>query len=709
MMKGVLRGVLLIMAALPVASCQPNLGDADENDIPKVVARDDFVVTEEDVAIAIEPLANDAGDLLRLNAVSSPIHGTAQIESDMVRYTPSPDFSGEDRFVYSIADASGREARGKVVITVGAVNDPPRANPDRVGGAENGQMEIQVLSNDTDPDGDSLTVAALSSGPLHGTATITPDNTVIYTPAPMFNGYDSFTYTVSDPDGALATADVTVEIAGKNDPPLAMDDFVVVQQGERVALDLLANDRDPEGDLLTVEVVNGPRWGKLDDGLRYSAPTEYNGYDEFTYRVTDPEGASAEATVLLTVYEKLEQGAPIVQLPRTSLQARELAVIVNDNDPVSRAVAPYYAARREIPAENIIHVAIPNDSNTISPADFAPLIADVEAALPDGIQAYALTWIKPYRVGCMSITSAFALGGYDDKYCNTSGNVCSVTEPVDYYDSDSTRPFDDHGIRPAMVLAGATETDIRALIDRGVAADNTFPPGTGYFVRTTDVLRSARYADFKSFVFPRRYGVNLELVYQDNSDYSSSNIVENKTDVLFYFTGLATVGGIETNTYRPGAVADHLTSSGGALTATGGQMSVMRWLEAGVTGSYGTVVEPCNHLAKFPKVSTLVPNYFRGNTLLEAYWKSVQWPGEGIFVGEPLARPWGRAFLRYVGGNLILRTTLLSPERRYAILAADTADGDFRPVMENIGVDEYRLAEIVVPNANQAIYKLVEQ
>ncbi len=133
------------------------------------------------------------------------------------------------------------------------------------------------------------------------------------------------------------------------------------------------------------------------------------------------------------------------------------------------------------------------------------------------------------------------------------------------------------------------------------------------------------------------------------------------------------------------------------------------WLEAGATASYGAVVKPCNYPAKFPQVSTLVPMYFCGNTLLEAYWKSVQWPGEGIFVGEPLARPWGCAFLRYVNGDLILRTTLLSPSKTYAILAADTLGGDFKPVMENITIDNYRLAKITVPDANRPIYELVEQ
>jgi uncharacterized protein (TIGR03790 family) len=110
-------------------------------------------------------------------------------------------------------------------------------------------------------------------------------------------------------------------------------------------------------------------------------------------------------------------------------------------------------------------------------------------------------------------------------------------------------------------------------------------------------------------------------------------------DVMAYFTGLAFPPGIRTNRYRPGAVADHLTSFGGRLTDST-QMSALRWLEAGATGSYGTVVEPCNFPAKFSDPGLLLTYYRRGDTLIESYWRSVAMPGQGVFIGEPLARPW---------------------------------------------------------------------
>jgi uncharacterized protein (TIGR03790 family) len=94
-------------------------------------------------------------------------------------------------------------------------------------------------------------------------------------------------------------------------------------------------------------------------------------------------------------------------------------------------------------------------------------------------------------------------------------------------------------------------------------------------------------------------------------------------------------------TFLPGALADHLTSLGGDLLGQG-QMSSLRWLDAGATASYGSVSEPCNYWQKFPNPSVLLRHYLQGDTAIEAYWKSVAWPAQGIFIGEPLAAPYRR-------------------------------------------------------------------
>lgn len=99
--------------------------------------------------------------------------------------------------------------------------------------------------------------------------------------------------------------------------------------------------------------------------------------------------------------------------------------------------------------------------------------------------------------------------------------------------------------------------------------------------------------------------------------------VHDRPDILFYFIGASTVPGLDSNRFVPGAIADHLTSFGGMLTDSP-QMSSLRWLQAGATGSYGTVAEPCNFRGKFPDIPVLLAHYLAGESLIEAYWKSVQ-------------------------------------------------------------------------------------
>ena len=181
-----------------------------------------------------------------------------------------------------------------------------------------------------------------------------------------------------------------------------------------------------------------------------------------------------------------------------------------------------------------------------------------------------------------------------------------------------------------MMLAGENFAGVKALIDRGVASDFTNPKGNAYLLKTSDKSRSSRGQIFfkTASLFKGLWPVK----------YLEQDFIENKSNVMFYFTGLTHVPKIKSNTFLPGAVADHLTSTGGVLKGSN-QMSILEWIKAGATGSYGAVIEPCNFIQKFPNPAVLMQYYLRGNTLIEAYWKSVAWPGQGVFVGEPLARP----------------------------------------------------------------------
>jgi uncharacterized protein (TIGR03790 family) len=265
--------------------------------------------------------------------------------------------------------------------------------------------------------------------------------------------------------------------------------------------------------------------------------------------------------------------------------------------------------------------------------EFDAIKAQVDRQTLPGVQAYALTWAAPYRVECMSITTAFAFG-FDRAFC---ADGCKPTRTSPYFDSAASLPFKQLKLRPTMSIAAVSFERAKALIDRGLESDGSFPSGTAYLLSTSDKARNVRSTWFPMVAQMFKSRLHVRLLRED--------ALRDKTDVLFYFTGVAKVEALNTLRFVPGAIADHLTSTGGMLTDSG-QMSVLRWLETGATGSYGTVVEPCDMLQKFPHPAVVIDHYLRGETLIEAYWKSVAMPGQGIFVGEPLAAPFRRPAMR---------------------------------------------------------------
>ena len=309
------------------------------------------------------------------------------------------------------------------------------------------------------------------------------------------------------------------------------------------------------------------------------------------------------------------------------ISAVQVAIVINMNDADSRLVAGYYQKKRGIPEANLIKVRLPAGKNSISEKEFKKVYQQIKKQTPDDVQYYALAWSKPYRVACMSITSAVAFG-FDKSFC---AKGCNATRRSAYYNSDSEQPYGDLKIRPAMMLAGSSLQQVYAMIDRGVVADGMKPKATAYLMNASDKARNVR---------SRRYKIIQELLAKNiNIKQINANVLKDKKDVMFYFTGLKQVKEIESNHYLPGAIADHLTSSGGNLFG-GRQMSILRWLDAGATASYGTVVEPCAFTQKFPNPGIVIERYTQGESLIQAYWKSVAWPGQGVFVGEPMAAPY---------------------------------------------------------------------
>jgi len=307
------------------------------------------------------------------------------------------------------------------------------------------------------------------------------------------------------------------------------------------------------------------------------------------------------------------------------LGPNRLGVIYNINDATSTRVALYYAARRHIPSANVIGLPVA-DRAVISRDDLLKLRTELLAKLPSEVQSLLLVWARPYAVECMAITTAVA-AGFRSEFCEPG---CSRTALNPLFDTTGWLPADTAGWLPAMLLPTQDETLARAVIERGIAADNSHPRETAYLVHTQDSARNVRaasYSDAENLIAGR---IAVREI--------TTPINQPVKNIVAYFTGVARVTELSSLKFLPGAVADHLTSVGGVLDGSS-QMSAIEWLRQGATASYGSVSEPCAFTGKFPNPAVFLDHYLKGDTMLEAYWKSVAMPGQGLFIGEPLARP----------------------------------------------------------------------
>ena len=283
------------------------------NDPP--LAGDDAAETVEDTPAFIDVLANDSdpnGDTLTVVEVSAPAHGTAVVAAaGTVEYTPEPDFHGTDRFTYVVGDGSGLTAQAAVDVTVLPVNDPPLAGDDAAETVEDTPAFIDVLANDSDPDGDTLTVVEVSA-PTHGTAVVADTGAVEYTPEPDFHGTDRFTYVVGDGSGLTAQAAVDVTVLPVNDPPLAAgvipDQTLDVGDGPAV-LDLIPFFADRDGDALGyTAVVSDQAVAVSLTGATLTLTATRPGTATVTVTAQDPGGLTATQAFMVTTTDHQARG-----------------------------------------------------------------------------------------------------------------------------------------------------------------------------------------------------------------------------------------------------------------------------------------------------------------------------------------------------------------------------------------------------------------
>lgn len=308
----------LLLNGVVIATASTTPDAPPPNTLPVAVA--DSYSTPQDTTLVIAApgvLANDSdgdGDALTAALVTGPANGDLVFGPDAgpadgsFTYTPELGFRGTDTFTYQAVDSkTGLSNVATVTITVGD-NAAPVAVDDAATvanrtAANNNQVTINVLGNDTDADGDALAVNTVAQ-PANGTATIV-GNAIVYRPNIGFVGDDSFTYTARDALGAVsntATVNVTVTNAG----PTVANDTASTQSPNPVTISVLANDADPEGNTpLTVVSVTQPASGgtAVNNGtsITFTPAAGFAGTATFTYRAIDSLGAESANAATVSV------------------------------------------------------------------------------------------------------------------------------------------------------------------------------------------------------------------------------------------------------------------------------------------------------------------------------------------------------------------------------------------------------------------------
>lgn len=328
------------------------------------VAVNDIAITPEDTPLVIPDaalLANDSDvDLqtLTITAVGSATHGTIAHAGTTTTFTPAADYNGPASFAYTVSDGF-KTATATVSVTVLAVNDPPVANADATETTEDTPVSFlaaDLTTNDTDIDGDSLLVTAVTpTVDTHGTVSLS-SGIVTYTPDSNFNGDASFTYTVFD-GAATATGTVTITVTAVDDAPVAVSDTAsMFEDPGATAINVLANDTDVDGGPISIVSVTQPPHGTVvitgsGTGLTYQPGTNYcnhappplvpppgliqpnapAGPDVFTYTLS-PGGSTATVTVTVFCVDDPPVAVGDVKTVAEDSGATTVNVLDNDTD-----------------------------------------------------------------------------------------------------------------------------------------------------------------------------------------------------------------------------------------------------------------------------------------------------------------------------------------------------------------------------------------
>jgi hypothetical protein len=329
---------------------------APEQLLPPVAVDDTVTVRAGDVA-TIPVLGNDYhpnGDTITLSPTLidptvAPADGEIFVAEDVVRFKAGPE-AKTVYATYEVVDSQGQKDAGYITIRIVAPdagsNSPPRPQDVTIRALQGTSVRIPIPLDGIDPDGDSVRLIGQDSAPTKGRITEVGEAWLVYEAYPSSVGTDTFTYEVRDKLGASATATVLVGIipaSESNQPPYAVRDIAEARPGRTLAVDVMANDTDPDGDPIAIrenglEVPEGIEASVEGGRVMVTAPTQPGDYT-ILYTIVDRWGATAVGTLLLAVSPDAPLAAPIARddtVPTSDALDRpyvDIDVRANDDDP----------------------------------------------------------------------------------------------------------------------------------------------------------------------------------------------------------------------------------------------------------------------------------------------------------------------------------------------------------------------------------------
>src|SRR6266481_4310358 len=327
-----------------------------------------------------------------------------------------------------------------------------------------------------------------------------------------------------------------------------------------------------------------------------------------------------------------------------------VVVVVNQSSSNSVELGNYYCEKRQVPPQNVLRTTWTGGNIQWTTNDFQtvilnPLLSMISArGLTNQIDYVVLSMDFPFQVrdaaGWNSTTADLFYGFKPDDPPPGPGLPASCSLPAvsdsSYAGSESIFRYSHPATATtnsflAMMITSTSLDAAKAVVDHGLASDSTFPTQTVILGESSDPFRNVRYLNFDDAIFSVRLRTNYSIL-QTNLDSPLG-----LSNMLGYLNGHYQFL-ISPNAFVPGAMADSLTSYGGVIFGPNDHTTLLAFINASASGSYGTVVEPCNYLEKFPAPQ----NYFyqaRGFSLAECYYQSLANPYKGLLVGEPLAAP----------------------------------------------------------------------